>query len=75
MQMNQGLSFKFSDSIGFSSPSKVALKALDLKVQNQVFMMTFLQLVITMMFILGIAIFPLMRMKVKKSEIKMVDAH
>lgn len=75
MQMNQGLSFKFSDSIGFSTPSQVALKALYFKVQNQVFMMTFLQLIITMMFILGISIFPLMRMKITKSKIKIVDAH
>ncbi len=74
-QLNQGLSLKFSDSIGFSSPSQVALKALYFKVQNQVFMMTFLQLVIIMMFILSISIFPLMRMKVKKSGIKVVDAH
>jgi DHA2 family multidrug resistance protein len=74
-QTTQGLSGKFSDAVGFTNRSSASLQALYYKVQNQVFMMTFLQLVYVMMIILCFAVIPLYRLKLQKGAVKVVDAH
>lgn len=74
-QTTQGMAAKLSTETGFATHQSVALKALYLKVQNQVFMMTFLQLVSFMMIILLVAIIPLYRLKLHRTNVKVVDAH
>lgn len=74
-QTSQGMAYKMSDMIGFDLPKNAALKVLYYKVQNQVFMITFLQLVFIMMVIVMFAFIPIYRMKLKRGPIKPVDAH
>ncbi|MFN3453562.1 MAG: DHA2 family efflux MFS transporter permease subunit [Pseudobdellovibrio sp.] len=74
-QMTSGMASKMSSGVGFDSAHKSALQLLYLKVQNQVFMQTFLQLIFIMMLILALAFIPLYRMKLKKGPIKAVDVH
>jgi DHA2 family multidrug resistance protein len=72
----QAMNGKFSNEIGFSIAENAAVKALYGKVQNQVFMMTFLQLVFIMMMILCVAVIPLYRLKLRLGSVKVVeDAH
>lgn len=75
MGTSQGLTTKMSGELGFSTPQAGALKILYYKVQNQVFMMSFLQLVWIMMAILLISIIPLWRLNLKRGPIKPIDAH
>jgi MFS transporter, DHA2 family, multidrug resistance protein len=70
-----GFANKMSDMVGFDLAQNGALKVLYFKVQNQAFMMTFLQLVYVMMIILLFAFIPIYRMKIKKGPIAPVDAH
>jgi DHA2 family multidrug resistance protein len=74
-QTSKGLLTKFSEDVGFSMSQDAALKVLYFKVQNQVFMLSFLQLTYIMMAILAIAVVPLYRLKLKPGGVKMVDAH
>lgn len=73
VQSTQAMSQKFSTDIGFSLPQKASLQALYMKVQNQVFMMTFLQLVLIMMMVLAVAVIPLYRLKLRAGTVKVVD--
>ncbi len=72
-QSSQAMNSKFSVDIGFSMPSEASLKALYYKVQSQVFMMTFLQLVFIMMIILCVAVIPLYRLKLRPGKVKVMD--
>jgi MFS transporter, DHA2 family, multidrug resistance protein len=75
-QSAQAMGSKFSTDIGFALPDSAAVKALYFKVQNQVFMMTFLQLVMIMMMILAVAVVPLWRLKLRMGPAKVIsDAH
>lgn len=74
-QATQSMSMKLSSEMGFATSHKAALQALYYKVQNQVFMMSFLQLVIIMMLILAVAVIPLYRLKLERMAVKIVDAH
>lgn len=69
-----GLMHKMSTSIGMVAGDQAALKAMFFKVQSQVFMMTFLQLVFIMMLCVGLVFIPLYRLKFNR-EISLVDAH
>lgn len=72
---NHGMATKFSTEVGFTVPESATLKVLYYKVQNQVFMMSFLQLVSIMMIIMCIAVIPLYRLKLARGGVKVVDAH
>ena len=74
-QTTQGMAGKLSSEVGFATNKNAALQALYFKVQNQVFMMTFLQLVSLMMIIMCIVIIPLYRLKFQRMSVKVVDAH
>ncbi|MCK6599154.1 MAG: DHA2 family efflux MFS transporter permease subunit [Bdellovibrionaceae bacterium] len=74
-QSTSGMLTKLPNEIGFSMSHDAALKALYFKVQNQVFMMTYLQLISIMMITLLVAIVPLYRLKLQRGGIKVVDAH
>ncbi len=75
LQTANGLKTKMTTAVGFDVPQNAALKVLYYKVQNQVFMLTFLQLVFIMMLILLFAFIPIYQMKIKRGPIKPVDAH
>ena len=72
-QSAQGMATKFSNDVGFNIGSGAAIKALYYKVQNQVFMLTFLQLTFIMMMILGLAVIPLWRLKLGPGKVRVVD--
>ena len=74
-QITQAMGTKMSEAVGFSQSSKAALEVLYMKVQNQVFMQTFIQLVFIMMMILLLAFIPIYRMKIKKGPVAPVDVH
>lgn len=71
----QGFATRMGKLVGFDVAHEAALKVLYFKVQNQVFMITFLQLVYIMMIILLFAFIPIYRMKIRKGPIAPVDAH
>ena len=79
-QMQGGLGSKLPDTIGMGtammSPGTAATQVLYLKVQNQVFMMSFLQLVTIIMMVFGFFLIPWFRLKLKRGgAAKVVDAH
>lgn len=73
--ISNGMAVKMAESVGFDTAHRSGIQLLYYKVQQQVFMMTFLQLVVIMMFILALAFIPLYRMNLKKGSVKPVDAH
>ncbi len=73
--MSNGMAMKMAESVGFDVAHRSGIQILLMKVQSQVFMMTFLQLIFIMMGILALAFIPLYRMKLKKGAVKVVDAH
>ena len=73
--MSNGMAVKMAESVGFDTAYRSGIQLLYYKVQQQVFMMTFLQLVVIMMFILALAFIPLYRMNLKKGSVKPIDAH
>lgn len=73
--MSHGMAVKMAESVGFDVAHRSGVQLLLYKVQNQVFMMTFLQLVFIMMIILAFAFIPLYTLRLKKGAVKPVDAH
>jgi len=69
-QMQAGMGAKMSNRVGMPTatmePVVAATKVLYLKVQNQVFMMSFLQLVYVMMIVLSLFLIPWYRLKLKR---------
>jgi len=61
--------------VGWDLHSVAAYRVLEMKVRGQVFMMSFLQLVYIMIFTLLISIIPLVRLKLKRGPVAVVDAH
>jgi DHA2 family multidrug resistance protein len=70
-----GMKQKMSDAIGMATSADAALKSLYYRVQNQVFMMSFLQLVWLIMIIFAVAFIPLYRLKFKMKVKGPIDAH
>ncbi|BBH51751.1 DHA2 family efflux MFS transporter permease subunit [Fluviispira sanaruensis] len=68
------LAVKFNSSIGMAENTNAALKNLYQRVQTQAFTLSFLQLVVIMMFIFSLSFIPLMLVKIKK-KVKPVDSH
>jgi MFS transporter, DHA2 family, multidrug resistance protein len=66
---------KMSSAVGFADAHSGAVKILWQKVQAQVFMQSFLQLVVLMMIVTGLSAIPIWRLKLKKGPVKIVDAH
>jgi DHA2 family multidrug resistance protein len=74
-QSLHGINGKMSTEVGFNSGSGAAIKSIWGRVQNQVFMMSFLQMVFILMFVVAIGFIPLYRMRMKAGPIEIVDAH
>lgn len=74
-QTARSFAHRMTELVGFDVDKSAALKVLYFKVQNQIFMITFIQLIYIMMIILGFAFIPIYRMKIKDGPVKVVDAH
>ena len=78
-QLQGSLGAKLPETIGMgtsvTSPNTAATQILYLKVQNQVFMMSFLQLVTIIMMIVALFLIPWFRLKLKRGPVAVVDAH
>lgn len=70
-----GLAAKLPNSVGVNPNGLAGVQVLYFKVMNQVFMMTFLQLIYIMMAIMLLVAIPIYRLKVKRGPVKVVDAH
>ena len=71
----KGMMSRFPVDIGMTTYREAALKALYFRVNNQVFMMSFNQLIWVMMFIFSLSFIPLYFLKFKVKPTKAVDAH
>ena len=70
------MAHKSSELIGSANSHQAALKILVMRMDNQVFMLSFIQLVEILMVVIGLAIIPIAFLKIKKgSATKVVDAH
>jgi DHA2 family multidrug resistance protein len=74
-QSLNGMNSKMAEGVGFAQNSGAALKSIWGRVQNQVFMMSFLQMVYILMGIVAVGFIPLYRIKLKEGPTKVVDAH
>lgn len=70
-----GLGQKMSEGLGMASGSDAALKSLYARIQNQVFMLSFKQLMFMMMLIFAVSFIPLYLLRFKEKTNKVVDAH
>lgn len=66
---------KMAQSLGFSTAVQATLKSFYWRVQAQVFMMSFIQLVWTMMILFSMAYIPLYFLKLKGKATMPIDAH
>jgi DHA2 family multidrug resistance protein len=73
-QTTGGLHMKLAESVGMAYSHQPTLKVIWYKLQNQVFMMSFLQLIFIMMFFVALSIVPLLTLRFKR-QVKMVGAH
>jgi DHA2 family multidrug resistance protein len=72
---SNGMNAKMQTDIGLAYGPQIALKAMWFKLQNQVFMMSFLQLVFIMMIAVSFSFVPLYFMKIRKTVKTVADAH
>lgn len=72
---SQALGGKMTESLGMGTGAEAALKSIYGRIQNQVFMLTFQQLMWTMMIIFVFAFIPLYFIRFKEKTTKVVDAH
>lgn len=73
-EQTKGLAMKLPKALGITHGYDYAYRVMTMKLQQQVFMMSFLQLVYIMMFLISIAFIPLYFLKLKRS-VEVVDAH
>ena len=74
-QVQAGMSKQMASLLGTADPHQAAVKILIFKVNNQVFMLSFLELIQVMMVIIAFSIIPIFYMKIKRGPTKVVDAH
>ena len=73
--LDSSMGSKLISEIGMNVSSAASLRTLYGKVQNQVFMLSFLQLIYIMMFLMMLTIIPIWRLKVSKGPVKVVNEH
>ena len=74
-QSQMGMTTKFGGEVGFTSSSTAALRSLAYRVQSQVFMLSFSQMMWTLLIIFSFSLIPLYFLKVNKKIEGPVDAH
>jgi DHA2 family multidrug resistance protein len=75
MAMRSGMTSKMSGLVGMASGHESALRALAGRIQGQVFMLSFNQLIWTMMFIFAISLIPWYFLKLRLKATVVSDAH
>lgn len=70
-----GMTQKMSDGLGMASGVDAALKSIYARVQNQVFMLSFKQLMFLMMIIFAVSFIPLYFLRFKEKTNTVVDSH
>ncbi|WGL59401.1 DHA2 family efflux MFS transporter permease subunit [Pigmentibacter sp. JX0631] len=70
-----GLATKFPNQVGFTDYMTASVASIYHRVQQQIFMLSFLQLVGIMMVIFSISFIPLFLIKLKKKVVAVTDAH
>jgi DHA2 family multidrug resistance protein len=73
--LSRGMMQKLPDQLQRASPTQAAAKILTFKIQNQVFMMSFLQLMWTVMAIMSLSFLPIFLLEVRDGPVGVVDAH
>ncbi|MEO5667320.1 MAG: MFS transporter, partial [Bdellovibrionota bacterium] len=73
-QSVSGIGSRMSEAVGMGTPRNAALMSLYYRMQNQVFMMSFNQLVWVIAIIFGLIVIPLWRLKLR-FVVKPVDSH
>lgn len=74
-QSTGGMAAKMSEAVGMTAGGDAALKALYFRVQNQVFMLSFNQLIWTIMCIFALSFIPLYMLELKVKPTGPIDAH
>lgn len=74
-QLDAGLSHKMTQSMGFAGSNEAALRVLYYKIQAQVFMLSFLQLVWLIALVFALAFIPLYFLKLRGRTIVVTDSH
>lgn len=75
MQSGGSLAHKMAEQIGLAAGTEAALRVLYFKMQSQVFMMTFLQLVFIMMVLVSFAYIPLALLRFRKEPVVVMADH
>jgi len=74
-QSMRGMSAAMTNNVGMGDARHAALMALFFRVDNQVFMITFLQVIFIIMLITGFSFVPLWFLKFKRKPVVVSDAH
>lgn len=74
-QSMSGMSSKMSDAVGVGTSLQAAMKSLGARVENQVFMLSFNQLMYTIAIIFSLAFIPLILIKFRHKPTGPIDAH
>lgn len=74
-QSQLGMAHKMAEGIGMSSAKSATLQSLYYRIQGQVFMMSFIQLIWTIMFIFALSFLALWRIRFKSKVAVVADAH
>ena len=75
LQSQNGMTHKMTEAVGMSTPMAATLKTLYYRIQNQVFMMSFIQLVWVIMFVFAFSFIALWRIRFKSKTTVVMDAH
>ena len=75
MQSAGATAFKFARDIGGASGAEFAIRNIVMRVNNQAFMMSFIQLTWITMFVFGLSFIPLYFLKLGKKGPPVLDAH
>ncbi|MNL56119.1 hypothetical protein D3C87_1795860 [compost metagenome] len=74
-QSVSGMAGKMGTAVGVGTPTQATLASISMRVQNQVFMLSFNQLMVTVALIFMIAFIPLALIRFKHKPTGPIDAH
>ncbi len=74
-QSQRGMATQLESAVGFASPTTAGLRALAYRVQSQVFMMSFGQMMWTLLLIFALALIPLYLLQVTQKIEGPIDSH
>lgn len=71
----QSFAAKMQEGVGMASAHEAVLRSLRARIDNQVFMMSFIQLVFIIMAVFALSFIPLYLLKFKRKPVAVMDAH